>query len=98
MTRTPWNRLTLVLLYLAAGVFGATTAVAVEYANIDVADDVSDPKGDNVTVTIPSGQSTSGFFLEPGADNGDYPIRIGTVATDDAAGGGTHQLRARERT
>jgi hypothetical protein len=67
---------------LAAG----GSAYAVEYANIDVADG-SPSNTATPTATIPAGQGTSNFFLDPGAVVGEIPIRIGPSATDDYAGG-----------
>ncbi|HEX6962682.1 MAG TPA: hypothetical protein VF175_12495 [Lacipirellula sp.] len=82
MTRQFWNRaiaLSAMLTLLNLG-----QASAVEYANINVADGAVQ-QSDPPTVTI--GQGTAGFFIDSGAVVGEYPIRIGASAADDAAGG-----------
>jgi len=56
-----------------------TTAIAVENANIEV-----DGSGN---VTIPTGQSTSGFSVTGNGATGVIPIQIGPSGTDDAANG-----------
>lgn len=67
-------------------------ASAVDFANIDISfAGISFPP----TVDIPAGQATvpnaalgtEGFFIDAGAVLGEYPIRIGASAADDAANG-----------
>lgn len=55
----------------------ATAAFGVEHATIDV-------NGSGVPTKT---GGTAGFFLDSGQTTGEYPIRIGPSAADDAAGG-----------
>src|SRR4051812_10524186 len=72
---------------LAATLMICGQARAVEYANIDVVDGVAPTYTTPPTVSIPGGQSTPGFNIEAGSVVGEIPIRIGTLATDDANNG-----------
>jgi hypothetical protein len=71
-----------------AGWVTVPMALAVDLANINVA---LDPPA----ASIPAGQSTlanaglgtEGFFVDSGAVLGEYPVRIGASAANDAAGG-----------
>ncbi|MCA9237423.1 MAG: hypothetical protein KDA44_18240 [Planctomycetales bacterium] len=72
----------------------APFASAVDYANINITLNSGNPTGPP-TVTIPSGQGTvsngalgtEGFFVDSGAVLGEYPVRVGATAADDAANG-----------
>jgi len=72
----------------------ASGAHAVDLANIVVTLNGGNPLNPP-TVTIPVGQSTvanaglgtEGFFIDAGTVLGEYPIRIGASAANDAAGG-----------
>ena len=56
------------------------SAYAVETANVQVG-----PIGGSPTVTITD--SSANFFLDTGAVTGEFPVRIGTDASDDVLGG-----------
>ena len=74
---------------------GEANLAAVDFANITVADNAGDPVAGVPTVSIPTGQSTvangglgtEGFSIEGGAVVGEYPIRIGADASNDADNG-----------
>ena len=74
---------------LFSGVFGGTAA-AVDLAVIEVG-----PVGGTPSVSIPSGLSTTpnalldteGFYVDSGAVTGEFPVRIGASAANDASGG-----------
>jgi hypothetical protein len=84
MTRNSWRKSR-----WAAGAMAlslASPVLAVDYANITVTDGVPQESG-VPTVSVPAGQKTAGFNIDAGAVVGEYPIRIGASAADDAAGG-----------
>jgi len=69
-----------------AGIFAAAMVInanAVELANIDATGGGTDTN----SLSIPTGQSTANFFVEPPTGAGAYPIRIGDSRTDDYANG-----------
>jgi len=78
----------------ASWVLLAGTAMAVDFANINITLSGVNPL-DPPTVAITAGQATvangplgtEGFFLDPGTALGEYPIRIGASASNDAASG-----------
>lgn len=92
MKMTSWRRRGAAAI-AATAALGASLAHAVDYANIEVADNGVNPQTGLPTVTIPAGQATiagansEGFFLDSGAVVGEIPIRIGASAANDADGG-----------
>ena len=86
MKTNVWRRRLVAAMTSGAMVAGASPVLAVEYANIDMVDG-SPSHTAAPTVSIPGGQSTAGFFVDPGSVVGEVPIRIGASAADDAAGG-----------
>jgi hypothetical protein len=73
---------------LTALAVGPGAARAVELANIDaVGPGTGTATTGAPTLSIPDGQSTANFFVEPATGAGAYPIRIGVSRTDDYAGG-----------
>ena len=81
-----WRRRLVAAMASGAMVAGASPVLAVEYANIDMVDG-SPSHTAAPMVSIPGGQGTAGFFVDPGSVVGEVPIRIGASAADDAAGG-----------
>lgn len=62
---------------LAMLLMATTPAVAIEHATISI----------DGTGTATKVGGTSDFFLDAGSSTGEYPVRIGVSAADDAAGG-----------
>ncbi|WP_428307446.1 dockerin type I domain-containing protein [Lacipirellula sp.] len=86
MKKNIWRRRLAAAMAGGAVMIGASPAWAVEYANIDVVDGAIS-QTDAPTVTIPAGQGTAGFFIDPGSVPGEIPVRFGASAADDFAGG-----------
>ncbi len=94
------RRISCYSVFLAATVVAWTVSFApstwaVEFANVTVTDDAGNPQTGVPTVSIAAGQSTvanaglqtEGFFVDAGAVAGEFPIRIGATAANDADNG-----------
>ncbi|MCA9187774.1 MAG: hypothetical protein R3E01_32360 [Pirellulaceae bacterium] len=91
--RTMARRWQLGTLVMAGTCIATSNALAVDLANITVS---GEPNGGNIPVaSIMTDQSTvsntalgtEGFFVDAGSVIGEYPIRIGDSAANDAVGG-----------
>ncbi len=70
---------------LALALSTATSATAIEFANIDV--EQHDTANNTTSVTVTKAQGTPDFLVRSGSNRGDYNVQIGATHTDDAAGG-----------
>jgi hypothetical protein len=84
---TTFSRLIIVMLAASSAAI-AQLGQAVELANIDAPGPATGTTTTGPpTLSIPSGESTPNFFVEPATAAGFYPIRIGGLRSDDYAGG-----------